>query len=71
MINLKLSRKEEQLFQRYAAKENLPLEDFICKTVLEKIEDEYDIEVYQKAISEFHQNPKCHRLEEVKKEYNL
>ena len=38
---------------------------------LEKIENEYDLESYNKAIEEYRKNPKTYTLEEVKEELGL
>ena len=45
--------------------------DLIRNAVLEKIEDEYDLECYNKAIEEYRKNPKTYTMEEVKKELGL
>ena len=39
--------------------------------LLEKIEDEYDLTCYEKAVEEYELNPKTYTLEEVKKELDL
>ena len=38
--------------------------------VIEKIEDEYDLECYEKAIKEYNENPKTYSFEEVLGELN-
>ena len=38
---------------------------------MEKIEDEYDLECYKKAINEYKKNPKTYTLDEVKEELGL
>ena len=38
---------------------------------MERIEDEYDLKVYKKAMQEFKKNPVTYSLEEVEKELNL
>ena len=38
---------------------------------LEKIEDEYDIALYQKVKKEFDKNPKTYTLSEIKEMYGL
>ena len=39
--------------------------------ILEKIEDEYDLECYKKAVEEYRKNPKTYTMEEVKEELKL
>lgn len=41
------------------------------KAILEQIEDEYDLEVYEKAMAEYRKNPVTYSLEEVEKELGL
>ena len=39
--------------------------------ILEKIEDEFDLECYYKSIEEYKKNPKTYTMEEMKKELGL
>ena len=50
---------------------NISLSDLIRTALLEKIEDEYDLTCYEKAVEEYELNPKTYTLEEVKKELDL
>ena len=45
--------------------------DLIRQAVIEKIEDEIDLAVYNKAAKEFKKNPKTYSLDEVEKELGL
>lgn len=67
-ISVRLSDKDAELIKSYADINNISLSDLIRKAVLEKIEDEYDLECYKKAIEEYNKNPKTYTLEEVKEE---
>jgi len=44
----------------------ISVSDLVRNALLEKIEDEYDLECYKKAIEEYNKNPKTYTLEEVK-----
>ena len=55
----------------YAEMHNISLSDLIRTALLEKIEDEYDLTCYEKAVEEYELNPKTYTLEEVKKELDL
>ena len=70
-ISVRLSDKETELIKAYASINNISLSDLIRKAVLEKIEDEYDLESYNKAIEEYNKNPKTYTLKEVKEELGL
>lgn len=70
-ISVRLSDKDTELIKAYAEMNNISLSDLIRNAVLEKIEDEYDLECYKKAIEEYKKNPKIYTMEEVKKELGL
>ncbi len=70
-ISVRLNEKDTELIKAYAEINNISLSDLIRNAVLEKIEDEYDLECYNKAIKEFKENPKTYTLEEVKEDLGL
>ena len=67
-ISVRLNEKDTELIKAYAKINNISLSDLIRNAVLEKIEDEYDLECYNKAIEEYRKNPKTYTMEEVKKD---
>lgn len=70
-ISVRLSNKDTELIKAYADINNISLSDLIRNAVIEKIEDEYDLECYKKAIKEYKENPKTYTLKEVKEELGL
>jgi len=70
-ISVRLSDEDTELIKTYADINNISLSDLIRNAVLEKIENEYDLESYKKAIEEYKKNPKTYTLEEVKEELGL
>ena len=70
-ISVRLSDKDTELIKTYAKINNISLSDLIRNAVLEKIEDEYDLECYKKAVEEYRKNPKTYTMEEVKEELGL
>lgn len=70
-ISVRLSDKDTELIKAYAQINNISLSDLIRTAVLDKIENEYDLECYKKAIKEYKNNPKTYTLEEVKEELEL
>ena len=70
-ISVRLSDKDTELIKSYAEINNISLSDLIRNAVLEKIENEYDLQSYEKAIREYKENPKTYTLEEVKEEMGL
>lgn len=70
-ISVRLSEKDTELIKSYAKINNISLSDLVRIAVLEKIEDEYDLESYEKAIKEYNKNPKTYTMDEVKKELGI
>lgn len=70
-ISVRLNDKDTELIKAYADINNISISDLIRNAVLEKIEDEYDLECYEKAMKEFKKNPKTYTLDEVKRELEL
>ena len=70
-ISVRLNEKDAELVKAYAEMNNISLSDLIRNAILEKIENEYDLKCYEKAIKEYKNNPKTYTLEEVKKELDL
>lgn len=70
-ISVRLSDRDTELIKAYADINNISLSDLIRSAVLEKIENEYDLESYNKAIEEYKKNPKTYTLKEVKEELGL
>ena len=70
-VSVRLNEKDEKLIKEYAQLNNISISDLIRNAIIEKIEDEYDLETYKKVIAEYEKNPKTYTLEEAKRELNL
>ncbi len=70
-ISVRLDDRETELIKAYAKMNNISLSDLIRSAVMEKIENEYDLECYKKAMEEYKKNPKTYTMEEVKEELGL
>ena len=70
-ISVRLNEEDTNIIKAYAEMNNISLSDLIRNAVLEKIEDEYDLECYKRAIKKYKENPKTYTLEEMKKELEL
>ena len=70
-ISVRLNDKEMELIKAYADMNNISLSDLVRNAVMEKIEDEYDLECYKKAIDEYKKNSKTYTMDEMKKELGL
>ena len=65
-ISVRLNDKETELIKAYAEMNNISLSDLVRNAVIEKIENEYDLECYKKAMEEYKKNPKTYTIEEIK-----
>lgn len=70
-ISVRLSDEDTELIKTYAEMNNISLSDLVRNAVLEKIEDEYDLKSYEKAVKDYKENPKTYSMDEVKEESGL
>ena len=70
-ISVRLEDDDAALIKKYAALHNISLSDLIRQTLIEKIEDEYDLSVYNRAMKEFQKDSTTYTLDEVEKELGL
>jgi len=70
-ISLELPDEDVALFKKYADLHNMSLSEFIRNTVLERIEDEYDLKVYKEAIEEFKKDPTTYTVQEMKERFKI
>lgn len=67
-ISLRLSKADSMLIKKFAKMNGITVSELIRSSVMERIEDEYDLKIYKKAMQEFKKNPVTYSLEEVEKE---
>lgn len=70
-ISLRLSDEDALLIKKYAELNRLSVSDLIRQTVMERIETEYDLETFDKAMAEYKKNPVTYSLDEVERELGL
>ena len=70
-ISLRLTEEDTMLIKKYAEMNKISVSDLIRQTVMERIETEYDLEMFDKAMSEYKANPATYSLEQVEKELGL
>ena len=70
-ISLRLSDADSQLIKTYAEMNGISISDLVRQSVLERIEDEYDLKVYKAALDEYRANTVTYSLEDVEKELGL
>lgn len=67
-ISIRLNERETDLFKRYAELHGITVSELIRQSVMEKIEDEFDLHAYDKALASFREDPVTYSLDEVEKE---
>ncbi len=70
-ISLRLSEADTVLFKKYADIHGITVSELVRRSVIEHIEDEYDLNAYEAAMAEFKANPVTYSLDEVEKELGL
>lgn len=57
IVSLKLNQEDVELFEKYASINNMSVSDMIRNIVLEKIENEFDLQCYERAVEEYRKQP--------------
>lgn len=70
-ISLRLNNEDTILIKKYAELHNISLSDLFRQAVFEKIEDDYDLQCYEKAMKDFKKDPVTYSIDEVEKELGL
>ena len=70
-ISLRLNDEDTLLIKKYAELNKMSVSELIRQSVIERIEDEYDLEMYAKAYEEYKNNPRTYSLDEVESELGL
>ncbi len=70
-ISLRLNKDDTMLFKKYAKMHGITVSELVRRSVIERIEDEYDLKAYEKAVAEYKANPITYTLDEVEKELGL
>ena len=56
-ISLRLEDADSMLIKKYAELNGISVSDLIRQTVIDRIQDEYDLKAYRQAIEEYKNNP--------------
>ncbi|MBG9988853.1 type II toxin-antitoxin system RelB family antitoxin [Jeotgalibaca porci] len=68
VISLRIDEKEDRLIKEYAKAKNISVSALIRNSVLEKIEDEIDLNLYTQAMNEHKRNPQSISFEDMLEE---
>lgn len=64
-ISLRLNPEDTELIKAHAAMNGMSVSEFVRRSVIERIEDEYDLKAYEEAMAEYKKNPVTYSHEEV------
>ena len=70
-ISLRLNEQDGALVRRYAEVHGLTVSEVIRQSILERIEEEFDLQAYHAAKASFEADPQTYSLDEVEKELGL
>lgn len=70
-ISLRLNDDDSMLIKKYAELNGISVSELVRQSVLQRIEDEYDLALYESAIAEYKANPKTYSHKEVKRMLEL
>lgn len=68
VVSLRINTQENQLIKEYAKANNISVSALFRNAVLEKIEDEIDLGLYNQSMSEHKENPQSISFEDMLKE---
>ena len=70
-LSLRLSDEDATLIRRYADMNGMTVSELVRRSVIERIEDEFDLKLYEKAMADFNADPVTYTLDEVESELGL
>lgn len=70
-ISLRLNNDDAELIKAYADMNGITVSELVRRSVIERIEDEFDLKAYNEAMAEYKKNPATYSHEEVAKMLEL
>ena len=67
-FSLRLNEADTQLIKSYAALRGISVSELLRTSVIERIEDEYDLKLYEQAMAEHKKNPVTYSLDDIERE---
>jgi uncharacterized protein (DUF1778 family) len=65
LITLRINDDDDNLIRNYAKVNNISISELMRQAVLEKIEDEIDLDLYNQAMKEHNENPQDISFDEM------
>lgn len=71
-ISLRVGEEEQELIEAYAKLQGVSVSELLRRAILEKIEEEFDVTLYDKAYKAYEESGrKTYTVEEARKELGL
>lgn len=70
-VSLRLNQAESALIKSYTEMNHISISELFRSSVLERIEEEYDLKSFDAAYAAFQEDPVTYTLDEVEKELGL
>lgn len=64
-ISLRLNEDDSRIIKKYAELNGMSVSELVRQTVLERIEDEFDLAAYTEAMEEYRKNPVTYTHEQA------
>lgn len=64
-ISIRLAEEETKLFKSFAALHGITVSELVRQAVLERIEDEYDLQIFDEAMKKHRKNPVTYTHDEL------
>lgn len=70
-ISLRLNNEDAALIRKYADMKGISVSELVRRSVLDQIEDEFDLKLYQRGMKTYRDDPTTYTLDEVESELSL
>ncbi len=70
-LSVRMNKEDTELSKKYAEIKGLSLSELVRQSVLERIEDEFDLTLYATALAAFNADPETYSLDEVERKLGL
>ena len=70
-ISLRLNNEDAALIRKYADMKGISVSELVRRSVLDQIEDEFDLKLYQHGMKAYRDDPTTYTLDEVESELSL
>ncbi len=70
-LTINLNDKDVELLEKYANEKGITVSELVRQTVLDHIENDYDLRLYQEAMAELSCNPRLCSVGDIEREFML